>query len=209
MNDITAADSEPILASSRIPYRIRETIQFAAGQLIETLNESAARATVDYESPQGLNDVLPGFFVEKYDSDFLRRFAQIVSSVYERLKTEAPFTVRSVAEAFAMRDIMHHAKELLTANNMSGYRPPTERENRFLIYIDAQVFNDRIFETLFNDRKTSVYARCAKDDPKTQDLSFATWFSPFHTNESKDDKSKPEATDAKTKPERHDAKNGA
>jgi hypothetical protein len=78
-----------------------------------------------------------------------------------------------------MRDIMHHAKEYLATNNMSGLRPPSQRESRFFIYIDSKIFNDRFFEMLFNDLSTTIYAVEAEGNPNLPDLSFANWFEPF------------------------------
>jgi hypothetical protein len=175
--DIRLSAGEPILGSSRVPHRVRESIEQAALSLIGELKEAAE--SFDSDDADSMVDVLPQFFMEKYDQAFLEKFVGVVEDILVRLKTESDFSARSVAEALAMRDIMHHAKEYLATNNMSGLRPPSQRESRFFIYIDSKIFNDRFFEMLFNDLSTTIYAVEAEGNPNLPDLSFANWFEPF------------------------------
>jgi len=177
--DIRQSAGEPILSSRRVPHRVREAIEAAAQNLIDELREATSAFGDELPDGNAIGDLLPQFFVEKYDTAFLMKFTDVVADVLDRLRNERNFSARSVAEALTMRDIMNHAKQYLSTNSMSGLRPPSQRESRFFIYIDSQIFDDRFFEMLFNDLSATIYAVEAEGNPNLPDISFATWFEPF------------------------------
>jgi hypothetical protein len=177
--DIRQSSGDPILSSRRVPHRVREAIENAAQNLIDELCEATNAFDNDLPDGNAIGDLLPQFFIEKYDTAFLIKFTTVVVDVLNRLRNEREFRARSVAEALTMRDIMNHAKQYLSINSMSGLRPPSQRESRFFIYIDSQIFDDRFFEMLFSDLSATIYAVKAEENPNLPDISFATWFEPF------------------------------
>jgi DNA-binding PadR family transcriptional regulator len=150
----------PVLQRGSIPALAKKAMTQAVVRVAESIRYHQ-RYVNDLDELAEVTEsfgLLPPPLVERYDREFFRKFLNTIGAVGQRLQTEAPFELRTVAEALALRAILIHAQNELQLLQLSQSAPASiDRDLEAIDTLSKILFQDLDHESLFDHDMSDIH----------------------------------------------------